>query len=342
MDHLLLPPNAVKLEVEIPYLCQFQYDGPSFREFPLRHGFGYDAAGWLEAREGQTQIEILAFYQTWLYFGLMTAIFAQPIDPKVFVRSGTTIGTQVISSKKLPDLMDGWRLRYKRKLLSVYQDRLRDDAEGHLALAIKHCCQLDQLPSSHFPRPWPEVLLSIKVLLTSLATVIKWPKLIPRALLPLTGGQFSDPLSTKLLIKHMESTGWCPIRTRSILIRTPYHVAYYLACLAQNTSREADHTECEETGLCKGDSIEGFEIKHRENCNKQCSTEEPSADRVASIISKGGIPLVSIVHETIDEYRVEIIEATRSIDYTAITHVWADGLGKISEQSKYGIVITLT
>ena len=58
-----------------------------------------------------------------------------------------------------------------------------------------------------------------------------------------------------------------------------------------------------------------------------CLAKSPPMEKVKSIIKEGEIPLITCSLTNLDELQLEVIKAAQATDYTAITHVWADGLG---------------
>ena len=79
----------------VSYFCTIQCDGPDraehFRDFPRRHRLEYEDNGLLRWKGSDK--DILGFYQTWLYFGVMAEFFGHPIDTKDFVQGGDPRGT---------------------------------------------------------------------------------------------------------------------------------------------------------------------------------------------------------------------------------------------------------
>ena len=74
MDHLPVPSDAIRPDIEVRYLCQNAYDGgEDFDTFPTRQGSKFDDQGWLVWKGSDK--DMLAFYQTWLYVGLLQTFF---------------------------------------------------------------------------------------------------------------------------------------------------------------------------------------------------------------------------------------------------------------------------
>ena len=52
-------------------------------------------------------------------------------------------------------------------------------------------------------------------------------------------------------------------------------------------------------------------------------------DKVTLIIEEGGIPLVKCIREGLHDLRLDVVKADLGVEYTAISHVWADSLDMI-------------
>ena len=50
-------------------------------------------------------------------------------------------------------------------------------------------------------------------------------------------------------------------------------------------------------------------------------------EKVKSFLNEGGIPLITCSRVSSDILALDVVKATKGVKYTAISHVWADGLG---------------
>ena len=175
-----MPRSPIRPNIEVPFICQISYDGQGFEGFPRRCGYEIEEGGYVRPR-GFDQ-EMLAFYQTWLYFGLMTEFFQRPIETgdlplikvEYFVRPSATSASPIVCSAKLTRMVHVWRRKHTSftKHFQRRAERRFNSARDCMKLALKECVYLDQ---AHVIGAWHiegaiEIMLSIKVLLNSVAT----------------------------------------------------------------------------------------------------------------------------------------------------------------------------
>lgn len=325
MDHLPLPKNAVKLDIEIPYISSIKYDGQGFDTFPERYGYNYGDRGFLQPQG--SGIDLCAFYQTWLYFGLMQEVFSSSIDQESFVRRGGDGTTRIIDSTVLSTKLKIWQ---DSSSWSPWQAAATERA-------ISQCAYLDNFDalSSMASGPWVEMLLSVKVLLGSIVNA--GPPFMrsrldssSRVRPPWISASDLDNPTCSIISSHMIQNSWCPFRARHVLSGNNYDVAYYLACLPPSEGRTANHTECLAKQSCVGDSVDDSKpLKpcHTDLCDGKCSEVGPNMDKVAAILNQGKVPLFACSLHVSGDWQIEVLAASRNSRFTAVTHVWADGLG---------------
>ena len=357
MDHLPVPQNPVRPNIEVPYLCQIPYDGKGFKDFPQRCGFELDEKGCVRPRGSDRAM--LGFYQTWLYFGLIMEFFRYPVEnrdlPPIemedFIRRSDAGGSPFICSVRLTDMINIWgRSYYSFKMpFAKKPSTTIESLCGSIERALLECVYLDQM---HVVGTWQtkgayEVILSIKILLNSFLTILNYHSNIK----PLYDGRgYARPSGTlleglmikpwdyalccvlpsgTLLERHMINHSWCPFRLHHAFAKFSYNTIYYLACLPKNGRRIADHTHCLEAKMCKGDSIndETFRCQHTSACDGTCPAMAPPMEKVKSVLNEGGIPIITCSRVSPDRLALDVIRATQAVKYTAISHVWADGLG---------------
>lgn len=325
MDHLPLPKNAVKLDIEIPYISGIEYDGQGFDTFPQRHGYSYSDRGFLQPQG--SDLDLCAFYQTWLYFGLIQEIIGCAIHQASFVRTGRDGNTRVIDSTLLPTKLKAWQ---SSSSWGPWQAEATNRAMLQCAY-LDNYDALNSMPSA----PWVEMLLSIKILLGSIVNAgppfirshLESPSMVRP---PWISAADSDNPTCSIISSHMIQNSWCPFRARHVLSGSPYDVAYYLACLPPNEGRTANHTDCLAKQSCAGDSVDDSKpLKpcHTDFCDGHCSEVGPNMDEVAAILKQGKVPLFACSRHTSGEWQIEVLAASRNSWFTAVTHVWADGLG---------------
>src|SRR5580698_1881728 len=81
MELLLLPHSPTSQRDKVPYVCWERYDGLPFLGFPERKGYS-KSAQILENFEAYENLhpmpvaEQQSFFQTWLFFGLLSELFS--------------------------------------------------------------------------------------------------------------------------------------------------------------------------------------------------------------------------------------------------------------------------
>ena len=328
MDHLQVPVNAVRPSIEVPYLAGEPFDGQVFFHYARRKGYEILDRGYFHHVESDDSL--LAFYQSWLYFGLMATVLGIRIDPNDFVRQSTSeVDKRVISTAGLRPLVADWLARVRGQATREAQESLAFTTQ-HLRFAL---CQCDILESYGQPRPqvWSEVILSIKVLIETL-----WPFFIvtdsgswqPRhqhfTYIKSPESRVDFPSAT-IITEHMISNGWCPWRLHHLTMTCQYITLYYLACLPQGEGQHRSHRTCIDARMCVGDSVDPskpFRCHHTADCDQiHCQPQSVSSDQVTSIIRQGGIPLIKCKRKG-QKISLDVVEAQGNSDYTAITHVW--------------------
>ena len=204
MDHHLIPKNATADEIKVPYVCTEPYDGESFLTYPERKG-----KPWMLASDGFLTPQIHesfyptptkeqeAFFQTWMFFGLLHAILGPIFDARDFIQNdGDT--QSMTTTKLMAKLGQSWdrlqqsdtkdqveKLSYLSKCLQLINQNLpftRDDFDWQIAMSIASVCEL------------------ISEALNNLGNKIEVeaPRILPRPFPP-------DEIKSQML-----RAGWCP------------------------------------------------------------------------------------------------------------------------------------
>src|SRR5215475_8243822 len=109
MDHIVLPQSPRFRSLDLEYTGG-AYDGGEFASYPRRRGFDTRTGGFSEAadplwesRSSQEKGEaVKAFYQTWLYFGLIHHFFGAAADQTLFLRVGDDGRKRYLATDALP------------------------------------------------------------------------------------------------------------------------------------------------------------------------------------------------------------------------------------------------
>jgi hypothetical protein len=106
-DHLPLPRRPLYDPTEVVYLGGGEaYDGGSFITYTSRRGWS-DKDICDPSKSGRPVEEIVTFFQTWLFWGLLTDVLRIPIHERHLVGQNKW-GQLVITTKHLPELILRW------------------------------------------------------------------------------------------------------------------------------------------------------------------------------------------------------------------------------------------
>ncbi|KAH7309655.1 hypothetical protein B0I35DRAFT_515077 [Stachybotrys elegans] len=137
--------------------------------------------------------------------------------------------------------------------------------------------------------------------------------------------------SSAFLRTNMVATGWCPQHVDFLFQRNGAVMMVYLARLPRANPSGIVHTRCTNLKCIGGNAELNGTYRHRHiKVSCTCNAVFADSDAVRAVIREG-VPLVSIDVGSVDSsLRLLVSRATSFSKYTAISHVWADGLGNPS------------
>ena len=352
MEHLPLPSDvAAPGPSAVPYLCKEEYDGGPFLTYPSRRGnLGIPTADKLVAATDFAWVlrislsELEAFLQTWLFFGLLKEILGDVFDSSQYV----IVATEASPQPGIAPISSSWPSNSSKRevntsklvpAIKVWMKQVKDSSasRNERQTEIEHigaCLTMvsDVLQAVvHSKRSDLNPLIQI-----SIASVCE---LVQQATYEVYG---SDKFS-----KDNHSVGTWPlfyIRSRNaVQIREnglcPYEVhrvqnlsltlsSYHYLTWMKRDMPSIRHASCT-ASECRANQIAhgSYKTKHRD---ASCKCIEFSVDvpEVIRILSRGSLPLIHIrPGKELKDLRVDVVEATPSVAYVALSHIWADGLG---------------
>ena len=329
MDHLSTPRNVKHPPIEIPYLCG---DGFECLKMATQWQEGMERLDW--PRNTTTAMHI----QEWFYFGMLFEFFsAGDVDlvEKDFVRQ-KDLGRNVITTARLFDYLDRWVRNFKQ---------FSEDKRDNCSQKVEKCLSFVQLESSNIcsgkndgNQTYKEVGLSVLILGSTLTFSRHSAFLEAR---PPNWKSHLDYTSwgpSELLFQRLLDTGWCPREIRSMStsrgISTPSLYYFTLLDLPRDPKTHAlcSNKTC---SILQIDEL-NYQTVHRYNCAKtDCKNLGPCVNRISYILRTGNLPLIriGIPRDFDDRLQLEVIESSPEIKYVAISHVWADGLGNVEDNS---------
>ena len=145
------------------------------------------------------------------------------------------------------------------------------------------------------------------------------------------------PPSSSILKKYLEARGWCPVYANDLLSREHLTDVYIAASVVPRNGSSSMHRECSHMKGClawnvKLDQIIQRHVRH--DCN--CKLIRPDMSKVYELLQRGEIPVAEITCSPGKGLSLKIKPAEASVDYTAISHIWADGLASGRENGLLG------
>ncbi|KAL8708460.1 MAG: hypothetical protein Q9225_007594 [Loekoesia sp. 1 TL-2023] len=358
MEHLPLPKDVASPGPgPVPYVCKEEYDEGPFLTYPTRRK-GSNALG-NETEMVNTDLNrvllepvarLEAFIQTWLFFGLLREVFGELFAPAQFVvtTASTSEPQSVSKTSQVLSGLKNWLTGGPRKVLNTGQlvpmvetwmnrTEASKDPKDARQTQYEHIAACLQLTSTALravrPAVRPDFNPWIRLSVASIG------ELLTQATNQAYGIENLEkdnrcPGNWRLLydepqsIAQMKSNGLCPyeihrIRNLFLTIQT-YHFLTWMKKAAPGTRhRHCTEREC----LANYNDLGQYIAKHRDDTCR-CDNYFIDISEVIRILSRRSLPLLRILPgSTLNDIRVDVVEASPSLKYVALSHVWADGLG---------------
>ncbi|TDZ28929.1 hypothetical protein C8035_v003896 [Colletotrichum spinosum] len=330
MDYLPYPPNTVVPPISVPYLPGYQLDDGDFGTFPERHGLTTSDVS------KTVNHQHAALVQEWLFFGMIDKLTDEPLPRSSFVRQGMVDDEprDIIDASPVTGLIARLNSQLRRGKCPVPIKELKTRV-CYAAVACRNFSrQIHQGDESLL-----SVYLSVAVLcefLASYLTLARWADMIRggylssyRRLGPDSlQGVFScsGPAITSMLLKRMISNGWCEYQVYNLECYRSYMVTYYLSGITRKERRGISHTRCTRSACAAYNTVGGYTTRHTE---EDCCCEFLGVDKnkVVALLEKQEVPLISMTQDAEGNLVMDVIPLVPEQSYTAISHVWIDGLG---------------
>lgn len=269
--------------------------------------------------------------QAWLFFGVLTKVLVRPVNPDDFRRVNEH-DQLVITTALLPLYLNSWIETFARLPYDI-QERNMDRASKCLE-------ELSYYVTRHFHAsrlsPMSDIVVMSLRLLGEALTVVGQADVWRCATVQFTGIPlgFRRPMPVMfgfggsafmdMPLFREWTTHWCPNERRRFL-NLPAAPLLLLSQLKQ-PSDNRDHSSCTTTA-CTAYNIDedNYETAHHQAC-QGCEFRGLSESALIDMIDAGSLPLVSIDLLS-GKPRLEYVEYKPRISFTAISHVWSDGLG---------------
>ncbi|KAL8807650.1 MAG: hypothetical protein Q9200_004599 [Gallowayella weberi] len=347
MEHLPLPREvAAPGPSPVPYVCKQAYDGGPFLTYPSRLEdpgiptteeilISTDFA-WL-VRISRSNLE--AFLQTWLFFGLLKEVLGDLFDSSQYVihtkpqqqRRSLSVFLSWLSNESRLEVNTGKLLPTLRTWMKQVEDSAISPSEKQIRNGHIRPCLL--MASTILQAVAYSNRSDLNPLITS--SIASLCELVEQATNQLYGtddngytGAWRLSYRQPQNAFQMRENGFCPYQIHRIqnLISTlsTYHYLKWMKTDVPSTR----HEYCTESACLANQITPGrYVTKHR---HKGCGCTDFLVDiqEVIRILSRGSLPLLHIKPRAdLKDLCVDVLEATSSLKYVALSHIWADGLG---------------
>ncbi|KIW89911.1 uncharacterized protein Z519_09340 [Cladophialophora bantiana CBS 173.52] len=151
------------------------------------------------------------------------------------------------------------------------------------------------------------------------------------------GSSMPCSLTGELLQTWFNQNGWCPVIVKQILRKYDYSIAYYL-CRIRTQQPGIDHARCMSALRCEAYDLGTeeqifYEPAHAPECPNQTDDLVPVQyqdfhKKLCDMVTESKIPICYIDPSAEDEdFNIGIEPYTGRQNFTAISHVWSDGMG---------------
>lgn len=326
MDHLPWSKRCGTPRLQVPYLVSVEDDLQHLDESSLLQEIEQ-----FEASEKQSLRDLATAAQTWLYFGLLKLLLGAAFHADDFVDNGFVCSTQIVSLliSHGPDMARPGGASSEASPLAYVDHYLTSVRDSFCYRVVPHTARLEKDTSRGQPTLWNSAeyraIFSVPILIQQVEEhILGAGYLIPRAIRP-------DGLlltRTAGLPQTLADSGRCPSLISKIgLLEKDF---FTLISFPPHTERSL-HVSCSAHHCAVSEIDEAtYETRHTSACDRStCTYQGFDREELYRVMDGDNIPLVSTRIDSTGALVMELQAGTFDSHYTAISHVWADGLGNM-------------
>jgi hypothetical protein len=342
MEQLLLPFKPTSPLAKVPYVAHERYDGLSFLEYAKRKGkFTIEPASAdgtyvpMQAHDSRfppPASEQEPFFQTWLFFGLLSEFFQGNVADESQISPEKPSETLDFLYTNFINEEDGKQFVTTAKFLPIIDtllaqpDEDEEQAEAlklhinHLSVCLRYAAFVLWTCAEDFN---PDIKWSIAALGESLMFIVSSAQqelgMELDAFCMWTKGSFSLQMREQML-----SNGWCISDIKKCSNTFDSVQALHMLSKIGRSQPPRDHSSCTEQ-VCRAGQIDlgNYKVGHvKEGCNCKLLTIDDSS--VVEILTKEDLFPILKIHGgevNVDDLKIDIIESAASAHYVAISHV---------------------
>ena len=159
-----------------------------------------------------------------------------------------------------------------------------------------------------------------------------WP--VPFSESPVRNTSFSqrqNPLERRLLLN-----GWCPSEVSMLTVMLDNTGLLFASMLKRPFAQYLKHDGCShEHCLALQTDEDNYKTRHNDECDTSCTKILIDQHRICTILKGGGIPIICLATDAdFGNPKVKVIDFfSNTVDYMAVSHVWAHGIGNPKENA---------
>ncbi|KAJ6260664.1 hypothetical protein Dda_4891 [Drechslerella dactyloides] len=318
MEHLVIVDRELFPLVKFPFVGE-KWDGGSFDEYPARRGYDTTTQRFYAPGVGNSRDASYAFYQTWLYLGLLADGFMgldRNADPnELFLRDDEETGGQVLTTENLVQFASDWRAAV---------DAMDVPAKVQAIIRANACVARVNRLIEELAVPNPMHLIWEKDI-TPLGEQVRFAvgllcDALGHSILSTTGSELEaqiDKYNSKYsrdgeevaypvytyhrwrignsLDAAMDRALLCPVEKTQLAEASPAFLCYLLSLPETNRS-PGQHANCV-NGTCVGNNIDEatYVTRHVDgDCDCDCEHDGPNIEDVKKCLRDNHIPSLSI------------------------------------------------
>ncbi|ESK91662.1 het domain protein [Moniliophthora roreri MCA 2997] len=280
--------------------------------------------------------DLAALHQCHLTFGLLEATLEEKVLSDLLLHRSSS-GKKMMTTRNLIPLLHSWRRRIQAARAGSHDAFIGWFRRAEKALQDARATLLDELV-----RPESSPFRQAEMPQEDVAEILYMVAAMGEAL-TVSLRQFGLPSTQGLdwgfvigpinrYDKQLVAAGWCPLMVR-ILGQSVCTLGYatMLEPYVRKDVERRGHTGCS-AAECTRNNIDAstYTTRHAvDGC--RCSFSKPSLDAVTETLLQWQIPVITIEHSH-DNHHLQLkCKNATNIPYVAISHVWVDGLGSVTE-----------
>lgn len=323
MDHLQWSVRSRRSRPVVPFLSRRAYICPSLENYHL----------WPQINEWNIEAiydldELAARFQEWFFCGFLQILLQDEFDVDLFIAG------ENVSTSKLPDVLE--RTIPRNDVARMVESSTLEALSNAIALFekwVRWAFGWKRTASVKF-NVWDSgpcaVIFSIAILLDTVSDFLSDGTIAKATGIPEQKKAFT--FHTQGIAESLALIGRCP----SLVHRLKPSASRSYSLLSFPPSEETfAHNNCT-MNHCETFNVnpKTYRPKHTKDCHDpMCKSQGFDFKDICNIIDRDQVPLVISVLDQDDNLRIELEAGSLHSQYTAISHVWAGGLGNFETNS---------